>query len=201
MKLSKTSRLLIAIGIFVILLGGLGMAYGQQNVEKRQLERELSFAQLLLTRQSTRLSSDTLSSQQRELEGRLVETESQIGAAIANLRQSIESIEVTDTLFETAQTCDVEITEINSPGVTSDRLGGLICSVISLELDVRGDVSNLINFVFELSKEFPTGVVEWVEIDIPVVTEVEGEAAEGEEEEVREPSANLQLRIHTYEGD
>ncbi len=69
---------------------------------------------------------------------------------------------------------------------------------------------NLINFIFALRSNFPTGVVDSVEISVPEVTEEEGEMVEEEEaetgeeeveEELEKPSATLKLSIYTYEGD
>ncbi len=194
MKLSKTTRIFLAIGIFVILVASLSMAYSQQSQEQSRLNQELSLAQLRLDK----YSPDKLPSQQRELESQLAQAEAQLKNAKASLSQSIESIEVTNTLFAVAEACDVEIIEINSPGPTSKELEGVTCSVLSLTVKVEGDVPKLINFIHKLSWKFPTDVVESVEINVPEVTEEEGETGE---EELEKPSANLKLCIHTYEGD
>jgi len=57
----------------------------------------------------------------------------------------------------------------------------------------EGDVANLVDFVFELNQQFPTGVIESVIIKVPAVIE--------EEEEITEPSVQINLSIYTYEGD
>ncbi|GAH72300.1 unnamed protein product, partial [marine sediment metagenome] len=102
-------------------------------------------------------------------------------------------IEVTDTLFKVAESCGVEITEIGSPGLNDEALEGLTCSVLMLTVKAEGSVLKLVNFILGLSDEFPTGVVEAVDINVPEVTE--------EEEEAEPPSVNLELHIHTYEGE
>ena len=189
MKLSKRVWIILAIGIFVIAFAGINMAYSKQDEEQSRLNEELSLAQLRLTKQP----SPQLSSRQTELESQLAQLETQLKNVKGGLFQSIESIEATHTLFNAAETCGVEIIEISSLGLTSKELEGLPCSVLTLTAKAEGEVSKLISFILKLSEEFPTGVVETVEIDVPEVTE--------EEEETEKPSANFKLCIHTYEGD
>jgi type II secretory pathway pseudopilin PulG len=194
MKLSKTTWIVLAIGIFLVLYAALGSAYLQQGQEQNQLDQELSQLQLSLKG----FSSAQLSSQHEELENRLTQAESQLRTAKTNLRRSIESIGVTDTLFNVAKTCDVEITEISASAPTEKELEGIICSVLSLEATAEGDVPDLINFVIEVSRQFPSGVAESVQIDVPEVTEEEEVEEEVEEEK---PSAKITLSIYTYTGD
>jgi len=192
MKLSKKAWIFLAVGIFVIAVASLNMAATQQGQEQSRLDEELSLAQQRLKK----LASQQPPTQPEELESQLAQVEAQLKNAKANLSQSIQSIEVTDTLFEVAETYGVEIIDIESPGVTSSTLEGLTCSALMLIVTAEGEVDNLINFVLELSQEFPTGVVESVEINVPEVSE------ETEEEvETVKPSANLTLCIYTYEGD
>jgi len=232
MKLSKTTLIFLGVGIFAILAVGMGVAYAQQSREQSRLDEQLSLAQLRLTNYS---SPEELSSRRSKLESQLAELEIQFEDAKSLLRQPVESIEVTDTLFEVAEACDVEILELDSPGLARDsrNLRGITCSALSLKAKVQGDVHDLLSFIFMLSKKFPTGVFEAVGISIPEVVaeetggeEIEEEEGVGEEEEAEEeeetggeeeaggeeetggeegeidmPTVNLQLIIHTYEGD
>ncbi len=191
MKLGKKARIFLAGGIFVVLMASLFMIYYQHGQEQSRLSDELSLVQLALTR----FSPEKLSAQQKVLESRLTRTELELGTAKTKLRQSILSIEVTDTLFDVADTHNVEIIGIDSPGVTSEELEGVSLSILSLTAVVEGDVSNLIDFIVELSEEFPTSVDSAVEIIFPASVD------ESEETEVEKPIASIELRIHTYEGD
>ena len=191
MRLGKKAQIFLAGGIFVVLMASLFMIYYQHGQERSRLSDELSLVQLTLAR----FSPEKLSAQQKVLESRLTRTELELATAKTRLRQSIESIEVTETLFDVADTHNVEIIGIDSPGVTSEELEGVSLSILSLTVVVEGDVSNLINFIIELSEEFPTSVDSSVEILFP--TSVDGT----EETEVEKPIASIELRIHTYEGD
>jgi len=211
MKLiSKTSGLFLGIGVFVILGGSLGMVRSQELREQSQIEHELSLAQLRLQKYSVEPSS----SQQEELKRRLTEISSQLAAAKVSLSQSIESIEVCATLFDVAQSCGVEIIEVNSRESTDQELKGIACSFIPLTVRVEGDVANLIDFILKWSEDNPTGVIASAEITVSGVSDTleEGEEGEGEEggegdeeengEETQGPvSANIRLLIHTYRGD
>ena len=189
LKLSKIVWIVLAIGIFVILVAGLMLAHSQQGQEQIRINQELSLIQLTLPK----YSPEELSSQQKELENRLAQTELEIKDAKASLRQSIESIEATDTIFAAARTSNVEVLLVRSLGTpTTKVLEGLTLTFLSLTAKVEGDVPNLIKFVVELNVKFPSGAIESVEIIVP-------EAVEGEEE--LRPSADIKLFIHTYEGD
>ena len=190
MKLSKTTWIFLVIGIFIILAAGLGMAYSQQHQEQSRLNEELALAQLRLNK----YPPQQVSSQKEELESQLAKAESQLKAARASLYQSPESIEASDALFDLAQLCNVEVTEISSPGLTTEALDGVTLSVLPLTVTVEGDVLNLIDFIYRWTEEYSTGMVKSAEIGVPRTTE--------EEETVGcKPSAIINLLIYSYEGD
>lgn len=189
-KLSKRAWIYIAIGIFVILCTSLGVAYVQQSMRQSRLNQELSFAQLMLAKQS----SQALSSQHTELESRLAQTESQLEDAKVKLDRPVESIEVTDALFDLARDCGVDVTQLRHLELSAKMLEELDCSVLSLMVEVEGDVPELIKFVLELSGEFPTGIVDSAIIDVPRMMEEE-------EEGPGKPSASLRLSLYSHEGD
>jgi len=187
MKLSRKAQILLAVGIVVVLAASLIMTYYQQGQEQSRLNQELDVAQLRLAQPSP----EDFSSQQMELESRLAQIEPRLVAMKERLRQPIDSIEVTDTFFQVAETYEVEIIEIGVPGLGSEELDGGDYSVLLLTAGVEGDVCNLVDFVQEVSRRFPTGILESVEILVPEV--IEGESAK--------PSANLSLLIYSYQGD
>lgn len=203
MKLSKTSWLILTVGIFIIAFASVGFARSQRIHEQNQLHEELSLVELRLSK----FQLEELASQQEELEKQLSQTMLQLETAKATLSQPTESITASDTLFDIAKTCGVEITEISSSGLTTGDLEGITCSVLSLTVRVEGNTSSLISFITTLNDTLTTGVVKSVEISIPAIDregEQEGEEEEQEEEEEKEkekPSANIHLVIYTYQGD
>jgi len=192
MKLSRKAWIILLVGIFLVGLVSINMAYSEQDEERSRLNQELPAAQAKLAQLAPEQDSDQeFPSQQEELESRLVQIETQLKSAKSNLAPSIQSIEVTATLFNIAESCDVEIVEIGSPGLSDKVVEELNCSTLMLTVKAEGSVLKLVNFVLGVNEEFPTGVVEAVEINVPEATE----------EEPENPSANLELHIHTYEGD
>ncbi len=209
MRLSKATWLVLGIGIIIVIVASLAFNYAQQGQEQSQLNQDLSLAKLRLEK----YLSEPPPSEKEELESQLAQARSQLEATKASLSQPIESIEETDTLFDIAEDCNVEIFEINSSFLTSETLENVTYSALPLNVIARGDVPNLINFVLKWTEQYPTGAVDSVEITAPkTIDEVEEAEEEGAEEEGAEeeqaeevepvkPSAELSLSIYTYEGD
>jgi len=185
MKFTKTSWLILSVGIFVIAFSSLGVARSQQIGEQNQVYEELSIAELRLSN----FQLDDLSSQQEELEKQLSQTISQLETTKTKLSQPTESIAASDALFDIAKSCDVEVTEISSSGPASGNLEGLTCSILPLTAKVEGETYSLIKFITKLNDDFTTGVVKVAELSIPETTCED------------RPSAYIQMVIYTYQGD
>ncbi|MFC2056192.1 hypothetical protein ACFLTO_01310 [Chloroflexota bacterium] len=185
MKPSKKTLLVIAVGAFVIVLGGLLMVRSRQVDEQNQLSEQLRLSQSRLQG----IQPERLSSQQAELEKQFSQATSQFEAAKAILSQPVDSITAVTTLFEVAKIHGLVVTEMTSPGPTEESLEGATLSVISLTAKVEGDLPNLVNCITTLDSFFTTGVVKSVAITVP-------EAAGGDN-----ASASVQLVVYTYRGD
>ena len=105
------------------------------------------------------------------------------------LSQPVGNVAASSILFDVAQAHDLEVTEVTLPGPSSESLGGIICSVISLSARVEGDIMDLVRFVIELNAHLTTGVINSVVITIPETTSEE------------KASADIQLLVYTYQGD
>jgi len=186
LKLSKTSLVLLVIGILVIAFGSLGAVRFQQINQHTRLSEELASSQLQLKK----FQLDKLSYRQSELESHLNQAISQFEAAEATLSQSVGSIATSSILFNIAVANGVEVTEVSSPGSASDSLGGVTCSVLTLTATVEGDVPNLVSFITQLNNDLKAGFVKSVDISIPEENSEEGE----------KPSADIQLLVYTYQG-
>ena len=186
-KLSRKALILLGVGIIIIFGASLGMLHSQETEGQSRLSQELDVIELRLKK----YSPDEFSFQIREFEWRLAQAEVQVDSAKDRLRQSVDSIEVTETLFEVAADNGVEVVEISSPGLSSQELEDSVYSALSLAAMVEGNVSNLVDFVLAVGRKFPTGVIESVEINVPAV--IGGESTQ--------PSATLSMRIYSYQGD
>ena len=185
MKLSKTSWLFIGIGIFIIVLVGLGIVRSKQVSQLDELNEELALAQSRLKA----IQLEGLSHRQQELEQRLSQSTSQPETAKARLSQPMGGIAISDTLFDIADANSVNITELSSSGLASEELGGVICTVRPVSARIEGDLTNLASFITELNDDLKTGVIKSVDVTVPDVTDGQ------------QPTANIQLAFYTYQGD
>ena len=186
MKLSKKSGLILIVGIAVCIFIGLWLARSQQVNEQERLHEELTTVAMTLND----FPVDEVSSQRVELEEQLSQAISQLETAKAALSQSTGSIVVSGHLFDIAEDVGVEVTVVSSSHPPSGSLGGITCSVLPLTVTVEGDVADIISYIGRLNYDFPTGIIKLVKMDIPETTC---------EEEV--PSATIQLKIYTYQGE
>jgi hypothetical protein len=185
LKLSKTSWILLAVGVFIIMFVGLGAVGFKQANQQDQLNEELTLAQLELQR----IQLEQLAGQQEVLGNQLSQTLSQLETAKVKLSPPAVGITSGDILFDVAAAHGVTITEIKSSILASDELEGITCSVLSLMARAEGDVPDLIDFIIELNGDLPIGVIKSVAIGIPEATSED------------KSSADIQLIIYTYQGE
>jgi len=176
--ISKTSWIILAIGIFIITSTSLGAVYIQQVDQKNQLNEELTVAEVRLN-----------GFQLEVLETRLGKTLSQLETARATLSQPVENIAITSTLFDVAQDYSVEITGIKSTDLISTHLEGIPCLGQSITMEVGGSVHALVGFITNLSNYLRTAAVQSIAISVPEMTSGQ------------EPSANIRLVVYIYQGE
>jgi len=185
MKLNAKTGLIvlsvIATGMFV----NLWMDHNQQAEKLEQLQNDLSMA---VMRFNT-LQNEEIAAQHTNLQNQFSQTTAEVEAAKAEFSQPGGSISGSDTLFDTAETAGVKITEITSSQPSSEEIEGITCSALVLNVTVEGDVANIIGFIGRLNGAFPTGLVTSVDMNIPCPAKQE------------ETSATIKLHIYSYEGE
>jgi len=223
MKLSKTSWLILGIGIFVIAFGGLCLVYFRQGNEREQLNDSLLVAQATLPKVIS--EKEDWERQLAQWESQLAQLKSELAQAKLLLAESkmsfpkaVESIEYDEEIFKIADNCDLDITELTSleprdkeaEGITSSEprdkeLEVITFSVASFVVDVKGEVANILDFINTIATGdyFTTATVELVDIEVPQpLTEEEKAGLTKEEIEDRErPSATVSLAIYAYKGE
>lgn len=183
MKLGRKSWLFIGIGIFLIVFVSLWMVYSQQTSVKKQLKEELNLAK-------SRLGSiqiEQLADRQSELEQQLEKTIAQSEAARETLSRPMNSIIISDILFNTAEANSVNITEISSSVASSVALEGVPCLALPLTAKIEGEVDNLVAFITQLNNDLASGIVKSVNLDI---SQPEGNG---------KSAASIQMVIYKYE--
>lgn len=184
MKLSKTSWLILSAGLFVVILAGLGVTRSQQLQEQTKLDEELAISETRLNK----LQVTEMNQRLAELQEQLEESEARLTEAKDRMRQTVESIDVTDKFFVIAEYSGVEIMNITTSEIQSGNVESISAATINISAYVTGELDDLIDFVINLNSGYTTGVVTAADITIP------------EEDDESQPSASLQMIIYSYEG-
>ncbi len=181
MKLNKNTLVLVGVCILLAVFIYLSASHSQQVEGQEKLNGEIS----LVKQRLNIVQVEQLSSQLESMNDQLSRATSDIEASKAMLSEEVKSVDISDRLLEIAGISGVEVTSIISPGRGTDDLEGIICSILPLTVEVKGEISNIITFVSALNNSLTTGVVKTVDIK---VSKEEG------------PSASVSLVIYTYES-
>ncbi len=182
LKLSKTTRWILTIGILAILLASLGIIYARQTTELRELNTSVAQAHQDFIKYTTQRKE-----LEEGLETKLGQTKSSIASLQDEFGQYTESIEINKALFETADEVNVTITELSSSPPKEEKLNGITYQVFTLRLAVEGKVVPLpdfIRFIMKLSDKFPSSDINSVKV---TASDEEG-------------SLDLSMKIYTYEA-
>jgi hypothetical protein len=180
LKLSKTSRWVLTIGILVILLGSAGVIYSRQKAEQSELSTSIAQAQQELIKYELPPAA-----QKEELEARLAEANSSITGLQNEFRQYTESIEIGEALFEAAENSNVTITRLSCSLPVDEEIRGITYRVFTVNITAEGEVPPaLINFSVEVSDIFSAANIESVAMHVQ----------EGEKSTI-----DLGLKVYVYE--
>jgi hypothetical protein len=137
-KIDKKIWLIVGIVIFVVVLVSLLRLYSQQASEQGQLRTSLASRQTLLRK---------LTNDKETLEDQLEQAESLLNTSQAEFPESVESIEYGEDLFEIADSCNLELTDLNPTVPTNIKAGAVTYSVGSFAVRVSGSMDDIIEFV------------------------------------------------------
>jgi len=177
LKIGKTTRWILLIGIFAILLISASVAYGRQQTEQNQLTSSIAQANQDFTKYSA---------QKKDLENKRREANSRIATAQSQFHQYTEAIEIDEALFEIADDAGVTINALILSLPVKEEMGGVNYRVFSPVVTAEGEVlPELLIFSKKISESFSTVSVESVKIEI----------GEGDEKS----RIIINLKIYAYE--
>lgn len=201
MKFGKTAQLILAIGIFTIGIVFLYRMNQERAVEYEELNTQLATAQALLPE---------IVSEGEELQIRLSQLQTELSQAEYSLRRgkakftvTIDSIRYDELLYQMARDRDLEMMTLSTSEPREMEVGNVTLTIYSFDIEVEGTVADILNFanVMATTDDFTTATVDIVSISVPdPLTLQEKEGGEGEEG-LGAPSALIQLKIYSYEGD
>jgi hypothetical protein len=183
------------------------MTRSQQTDEQSRLQTDLNQANIKLAQ----IKLDELTTQKDTLTRRIADYESQMATTKNLLTYSKDSIDTTSAILEEAQKQEVFITDLTSPGTTTEVLDGNTCEILTLNIRVKGSIQHIADFIFGISKTFPTSVIKSVELDIqppsaetevPTLNEIDEPTPEvtPEKAPVKDTSVSINLVIYNYKG-
>jgi hypothetical protein len=192
MKLGRTARLVLGIGIFVFALATLFMFYARQSGGQEELEKSLAGAQTQLTNLIS--GRESLASLLAQQQSKLAEAQSTVQASFPKVGASIEYNEV---LSELARLHNLEVVSVAATQPREQKMEDVTFIVISFEVGVRGEVNSILGMVNDIAKDkrFASATVEVVNIQVPEPQPITtGVAPE-------EPSATIKLVGYSYGGE
>jgi len=185
LKLSKVSWLILSAGVFIVVLGSLGIARSQQIQEKGTLDEELRISTNRLEGLQTSLGSrERLDALQQRIE----EEQLLLDEARKRLDQTVVSVDVADELFAIADYCGIIITGASTTEIRATDYEGISVETTAINVAVSGELPNLVAFIHSLNNDYTTGLVETFQINIPDPANT-----------TQKPSANIRLSIYSYE--
>ena len=194
MKLSKSSWIILALGIVLIAGISLGMSRSQQAEQQKQLTEKLAQAKAKLAT----INIDELTGQKNRLTQQVEQYSTQTESVKQNLFAAEDDIEATDIILESARSFQVEVVTITSPGVAFGELQGTRCRILPMKIQLNGDIDKLADFIYNLSQIFPTSIIQEVRLN----NEEPATSGAGEKQPATAgtTSADISLVIYSYEG-
>jgi hypothetical protein len=200
-KISKTGWLILAAGVFIVILAGLGLTRSQQFREQTRVNDELSMSQTRLDK----IDVTDLRRQLGDLQQKVDEGQAQLDDARERLRQTVISVDITEELFKIAAYSDVTVMRLTTSMITPDDLQGIGLSTILVSAQAEGDLDHLVDFVVNLNNGYPTGYLKSAQITVPLSGSTE-EPAEGGDEataglDQTGATVSIQMIVYSYEGE
>lgn len=186
-KLSKTSWLILAAGLFVVVLAGLGMTRSQQSQQLSSATAQLKVATMRLNRVDTsglQTKIDTLQQQIKLGQADLAD-------ATARLNQSVVSADVAEEFYSIADTSGVVVNSFTSSPVSKSNLTGIPVATTNIAGSVTGTLKQVIDFISNLNTTFRTGYVQSASIHVqpPPSSGIDVDA---------DATASVQVVIYSY---
>lgn len=179
-NLSKTSWIILSVGVFIVVLAGLGVTYSQQLKASSEAKDELALTEIRLDK----FDIEEMERQEQELKDILEDSSTQYDTGLIKLQESIESIDVTSKCYAIALVSGVDIIDIGTTDTQPGFFMDLTCEKIVVKVAVRGDLEDMITFVLNVNESFKTGYIDSIQAVI------------GDENKT-----TIQMVVYSYKGE
>lgn len=185
MKIQKTRwSTIIVVLLLTIILALFAVINTQKVGEANQLRNDAALAEKRLNTSQTA----QFNLQHKELTEQLNQLSSQLDVIKAKISQPMDTISISNNLFQIADTCGIEITQFSVSGLTTFDISGVSFSALPFSITINGTVSNIIKFILKLTENLNSSMIKTVKIN---TSQVNGEEI---------MSATIRLDIYTYKG-
>lgn len=198
-KLSKTSLMILGVGVMIVVSVALYLAYSQYVSQRDALYVTIETAQKKIAQVSTEKRS--LEPQLTQLQQKTAELKASYDKAKGEFPNvTIQSIENDEELSGLAEDSSVTFTRLTATDSTALQEGNLTYFVTDFSIEVKGDRTNVLDFIHRvaMSSYFATATINTVNLTTG------GDAPTPGAPEVPAPvnySLFLSLTIYRYEGN
>jgi hypothetical protein len=160
MKLSKTSLIVLIVGILVIAAAFLGWIYSQQLDQQKQIETQLTAAKTKLAS----IKLDDLNQQKEQATQQIEQLNALLLSNKDRLKAPEDSIDATRIILEDARNHNIDIQSMTSTGQSSQKFEGTSLNALSIDVEFTGYINDIANFAVSLNEIFPTSIENLVQI-------------------------------------
>ena len=194
MRLTRTTWLILALGVFVIAFAGLFVVYSRQASQQKDLKSSLAEAEARYPQLTSQIQ--TLQSQLAQRQSDLAAELLKLRAAKAKFPPSVQSIDYHQILLRIADDWDLEVMSLTASQPRQEKVDSVTYLVTTFGVVVRGEMANMLDFVHTLatSQYFTNATVTVVSINIPEPPTGQGGTPE-------KPQATISLDIYAYPGE
>jgi hypothetical protein len=179
-NVSKTSWIILSVGVFIVILAGLGVTYSSQLKENSEANDELAVTEARLGQ----FNIEELQQQENELIAIHDFISSQHDSGKLKLQQPVESIDVIDKCYYIASLSNVKIYDIGTTDIKTQEFINLQCEKIIMYVIVHGELSDMVNFIINMNEGFSTGYIESIQMVMD-----------------DSPYTSIQMVVYSYKGD
>jgi hypothetical protein len=154
-KISKASWIILAAGIFIIILAGLGLTRSGQIKEYDSLSANLT----MTTSRAANVQNGKLQTEINEYNEQLKDIQEQSSEARTKLDQTVISVDVAEKFYQIADYSGVIITNMTTTTITKQNYQAVGFETTSVSATMSGTTENILNYVIALNNNFSTGFV------------------------------------------
>ena len=178
--LNKRMLIILGVGIFCVGLIGIWIAYFSEIRKQDDLSEQLS----VVEEKTANISIEDILNKQQAEEERIADLEEQIADAQQIISLPLVTSSVFHDILTTANSTDINITNINSNPLSNEAITGVNYRIITIDFSAGGRAVDLYEFIDSMSHYFTTGILKTLSVNIQEET----------------ASANMRLTIYSFKS-